>query len=40
MEQTVAELVTFAHDPRSILSLPRSFQVWGRKASTAPVAGC
>jgi 2-polyprenyl-3-methyl-5-hydroxy-6-metoxy-1,4-benzoquinol methylase len=29
---TLAELEAFSHDPRSIIALPRVFQVWGRKA--------
>jgi ubiquinone/menaquinone biosynthesis C-methylase UbiE len=31
VERIVADLDQFAADPRSILSMPRIFQVWGRK---------
>jgi ubiquinone/menaquinone biosynthesis C-methylase UbiE len=39
VEQTIAELDAFAHHPQSILSLPRIFQVWGRKAPVAVATG-
>jgi SAM-dependent methyltransferase len=32
IQQVLAELNAFASSPRTILSLPRIFQVWGRKA--------
>jgi SAM-dependent methyltransferase len=35
LDATVAELEHFARDPRSIISLPRIFQVWGRKPPTS-----
>jgi ubiquinone/menaquinone biosynthesis C-methylase UbiE len=31
IQRTVAELEQFADDPRTIMSMPRIFQVWGRK---------
>jgi ubiquinone/menaquinone biosynthesis C-methylase UbiE len=34
VDTIVADLDHFARDPRTILSLPRIFQVWGRKART------
>ncbi len=36
LEETVRELGAFTDDPRSLVGLPRIFQVWGRRPS-APV---
>ena len=33
IDEVVAELAAFAGDPRTILSLPRIFQVWGKRAA-------
>ncbi len=33
LDATVAELTSFTDDPRSVIGLPRVFQVWGRKPS-------
>jgi SAM-dependent methyltransferase len=39
VDVTVAELGRFASDPRTIVSLPRLFQVWGRKQAACGQAG-
>jgi hypothetical protein len=31
ISRVVAEITSFADDPKTIVSLPRIFQVWGRK---------
>jgi SAM-dependent methyltransferase len=33
LEEILVQLTTFTNDPRSVVSLPRIFQVWGRRPS-------
>jgi hypothetical protein len=33
VDTIVADLARFARNPRTLLSLPRIFQVWGRRSS-------
>jgi len=33
LEETVAELERFTADPRSMIGMPRIFQVWGRRSA-------
>jgi SAM-dependent methyltransferase len=34
LDDTIAALATFTDDPRSMIALPRIFQVWGRRAAS------
>ena len=33
LRQTIEELDTFTRDPTTVMSLPRVFQAWGRRAA-------
>ncbi|HZT83011.1 MAG TPA: methyltransferase domain-containing protein [Gemmataceae bacterium] len=38
IDATITELDAFTRDPNTILSMPRIFQVWGRRPAASPVA--